>query len=67
VHAPPAAAARRARRRANRVITPGITTSDDVAWYIRQRFSDLGLPIWFQPYVNVQRSGTRPACCLLFT
>lgn len=39
------------------VITPGVTTTDDVAWYLRQRFSDLGLPIWFQPYCNVQRQG----------
>ncbi|HUP44772.1 MAG TPA: M24 family metallopeptidase, partial [Thermoanaerobaculia bacterium] len=40
------------------VITPGVTTSDDVAWYIRQRYSDLDLPIWFMPYVNIQRPGT---------
>lgn len=40
------------------VITPGVTTTDDVAWYIRQRYSDLGLPIWFMPYVNLQRAGT---------
>lgn len=40
-----------------RVITPGATTTDDVAWYIRQRFADLQLPIWFQPYVNRQRPG----------
>ena len=39
-----------------RVITPGVTTPDDVAWYIRQRFSDLNLPAWFMPDVNVQRS-----------
>lgn len=39
----------------NRVITPGVTTSTDVAWYIHQRYTDLGLPIWFMPYVNVQR------------
>jgi hypothetical protein len=38
------------------VITPGVTTTDDVAWYIRQRFSDLNLPIWFMPDVNAQRS-----------
>lgn len=44
----------------NGVITPGITTTDDVAWAIRQRFSDLGLPIWFQPYCNVQRRGWIP-------
>ena len=38
-----------------KVVTPGVTTTDDVAWYIRQRYADLGLPIWFMPYVNVQR------------
>ncbi len=40
-----------------RVITPGVTTTDDVAWYIRQRYDDLGLPIWFMPYVDIQRTG----------
>jgi Xaa-Pro aminopeptidase len=41
----------------NAVITPGVTTTDDVAWYLRQRFADLGLDIWFMPYCNVQRQG----------
>jgi len=41
----------------NDVITPGVTTTDDVAWFLRQRFSDLGLDVWFQPYCNVQREG----------
>ena len=41
----------------SKVITPGVTTTDDVAWYIRQRYSDLDLPIWFMPYVNIQRPG----------
>jgi hypothetical protein len=41
----------------SRVITPGVTTTDDVAWYIRQRFADLNLPAWFMPYVNLQRPG----------
>ncbi len=41
----------------DRVITPGVTTTDDVAWAIRQRFADLDLPIWFMPYVNRQRPG----------
>lgn len=41
----------------SKVITPGVTTTDDVAWFIRQRFADLGLPIWFMPYVNAQRPG----------
>lgn len=39
-----------------KVITPGVTTTDDVAWYIRQRYADLDLPIWFPPYVNIQRA-----------
>ena len=39
----------------NRVITPGVTTTADVAWFIRQRFEDLGLDIWFMPSVDVQR------------
>ncbi len=39
------------------VITPGVTSTDDVAWYIRQRFESLGLPIWFMPDVNFQRAG----------
>ncbi len=41
----------------SKVITPGVTTTDDVSWYIRQRYADLGLPIWFMPYVNIQRPG----------
>jgi len=41
----------------SKVITPGVTSTDDVAWYIRQRFESLGLPIWFMPDVNFQRMG----------
>lgn len=39
----------------NRVITPGITTVDDVKWWIRQRIHDLGLKTWFHPSVSIQR------------
>ncbi|MEO0551219.1 MAG: M24 family metallopeptidase [Pseudomonadota bacterium] len=39
------------------VITPGVTTTDDVAWYMRARFEALNLAPWFNPYVNVQRPG----------
>ena len=41
-----------------RVITPGVTTTADVEWYIRQRFTDLGLSTWFSPDVNRQSAGT---------
>ena len=39
----------------NKVITPGITTSDDVVWWIRQKIVDLGLTTWFQPSISIQR------------
>ena len=41
----------------DRVITPGSTTAEDVAWFIRQRFAELDLPVWFMPDVDVQRAG----------
>ncbi len=41
----------------SQVITPGVTTTDDVAWYLRQRLEDLNLSPWFHPYVNAQRPG----------
>jgi Xaa-Pro aminopeptidase len=40
-----------------RVITPGVTTTDDVVWWMRQRVNDLGLGTWFHPSVEVQRRG----------
>jgi Xaa-Pro aminopeptidase len=39
------------------VITVGETTALDVAWWIRQRFADLGVDGWFQPTVGLQRAG----------
>jgi hypothetical protein len=39
------------------VITPGVTTTDDVAWWMRQRVAELGLGQWFQPTVDLQRRG----------
>ncbi len=41
----------------NRVIVPGITTSEDVRWWMRQRVAEMGLGQWFHPSVNVQRRG----------
>lgn len=43
----------------NKVITPGVTTDQDVSWYIRERFEELNLEPWFQPYVTVQRQGDK--------
>lgn len=41
----------------SRVIQPGITTTDDVVWWMRQKMLDLGLQAWFQPTVDLQASG----------
>ncbi len=41
----------------NVVITPGVTRTQDVVWWMRQKVNDLGLGSWFQPSVSVQRMG----------
>lgn len=38
------------------VIQPGITTTDDVVWYFRERIRELGMVAWFHPTVDVQRA-----------
>ena len=38
------------------VITPGVTTTTDVEWWMRQKVTDLGLETWFHPTVDVQRT-----------
>jgi len=40
----------------NRVIIPDVTTTEDVVWWIRQRFTDIGVDTWFHPSVSIQRS-----------
>lgn len=38
------------------VITPGVTSTDDVVWWYRRRINELGLTAWFHPTVDVQRA-----------
>ena len=38
-----------------KVIHPGITTTDDVVWWMRHKVTDLGLETWFHPTVDIQR------------
>ena len=40
-----------------KVITPGVTKTDDVVWWIREKVLNLGLETWFHPTVDIQRSG----------
>ncbi len=37
------------------VIQPGVTTTDDVEWWYRERIRELKLSAWFHPSVSVQR------------
>jgi Xaa-Pro aminopeptidase len=39
------------------VLVPGRTTALDLAWWLRQRFHDLGVEPWFHPSVCLQRAG----------
>jgi hypothetical protein len=41
----------------SRVITPGITTTDDVVWWMRQTMHSAGLRAWFQPSIEIQAHG----------
>ena len=39
----------------NEVIKPGKTTVGDVRWWFLQQVNDLGLYVWFQPDLRIQR------------
>lgn len=38
------------------VIQPGVTTTEDVEWWYRERLRELKLTAWFHPSVSVQRA-----------
>ncbi len=40
-----------------KVITPGVTTAQQVQWWYRDRLLGLGLAPWFHPSVAIQRQG----------
>jgi Xaa-Pro aminopeptidase len=41
----------------NKVIKPGVTTSEDVVWWMRQRVAEMGLGQWFHPSITIHRKG----------
>ena len=45
----------------NEVITPGKTTVGDVRWWFLQQVNNLGLDVWFQPDLRIQRQNQEPA------
>ncbi len=42
-----------------KVITPGVTTAEDVQWWYRDRLLQLGLDAWFHPSIGIQRQGAQ--------
>lgn len=40
----------------NQVVKPGVTTTDDIVWWLREKVLDLRLQTWFHPTVSLQRS-----------
>ncbi|OGD13808.1 MAG: hypothetical protein A2V76_00785 [Candidatus Aminicenantes bacterium RBG_16_63_14] len=44
----------------SRVITPGITTTDDVDWWIWEKMRSLGQTAWFNPSISIQRPKSSP-------
>ncbi|HKR61356.1 MAG TPA: M24 family metallopeptidase [Pyrinomonadaceae bacterium] len=44
----------------NEVITPGKTTVGDVRWWFLQQVNNLGLDVWFQPDLRIQRQNKQP-------
>jgi len=42
-----------------KVIKPGVTTTDDVVWWYRERLARLGVDTWFHPSVGITRQGVK--------
>jgi len=40
----------------DRVIQPGVTTTEDVVWWYREKIRELKLVTWFHPSVSIQRA-----------
>lgn len=40
----------------DQVIQPGVTTTEDVVWWYRERIKELKLDTWFHPSVSIQRN-----------
>ena len=43
-----------------KVITPGVTKTDDVEWWMWERVRGLGLQTWFNPSISIQRPKSSP-------
>ncbi|MCY3917784.1 MAG: M24 family metallopeptidase [Chloroflexi bacterium] len=46
-----------ARAFSTAVIHPGLTSTDDVVWWMRESMQEAGLSAWFQPSIDIQAPG----------
>jgi len=44
-----------------KAITPGVTSIDDLAWWVRERIAELKLTTWFQPMFYIIRRQATPS------
>lgn len=42
-----------------KVIQPGVTSTDDVVWWMRDKIRELKLTTWFHPTVSIQRNDSQ--------
>ena len=40
----------------DKVITPGVTSTEDVVWWMREKVRELKLITWFHPTIDIQRA-----------
>ncbi len=45
----------------DKVVTPGVTTIDDLVWWTRERIAELKLETWFQPIFYIVRNRSADA------
>jgi Xaa-Pro aminopeptidase len=43
----------------SKTIKPGVTRTDDVVWFYRERLARLGVDTWFHPSVGITRKGEK--------
>ncbi|KAF8580606.1 hypothetical protein K439DRAFT_1356620 [Ramaria rubella] len=48
-----------------RIITPGVTTTDDVAWWFRDQMQAHNVSTWNMPRVSIYRQSSRPVSSVI--
>ncbi len=49
----------------DRVIQPGVTTTEEVVWWYREKIKELKLDTWFHPSVEIQRAGAAESMVIM--